>query len=171
MLLRWRNSPEVSRFMYTDHEIRREEHAAWLQRALARKDAHYFVIVSGGVDVGFASVTDIDLRHRTCSWAIYIGEVAARGEHAGALAAYAVLDYVFAELGLRKLSCEVLASNQAALGLYERFGFVREGRLREQILKPEGPVDVLRMGILAREWAALRAGHRRRLMEEGVLIG
>jgi RimJ/RimL family protein N-acetyltransferase len=87
----------------------------------------------------------------------------------GAFTTYTVLEVAFAELALRKLSCEVLAFNTAALSMYERFGFVREGVFREQILKPEGPVDVLRLGILAREWEATRDAHRDRLRARSIL--
>lgn len=157
--------------MYTDHEIGEAEHTAWLERALAREDASYFIVVWDGSDVGFASITDIDTRQRTCSWAIYIGEPIARSKGVGAFTTYTILNHVFGELNLRKLSCEVLASNSTALAMYERFGFVREGLFREQILKPEGPVDVHRLGILEREWRRLREDHRRRLEGSGVLTG
>lgn len=169
MLLAWRNSPEVSRFMYTEHRIGEREHAAWLARALHREDARYWIITDDGRDVGLASVTEIDRTQRTCSWAIYLGDPAVRGRGLGAFTTYSVLCHVFDELGLRKCSCEVLATNPAALAMYERFGFVREGRLREQILKSDGPVDVHRLGILDREWVAAREGHRQRLEREGIL--
>jgi ribosomal protein S18 acetylase RimI-like enzyme len=36
--------------------------------------------------------------------------------------------------GMRKLSLRVLSTNQAAISLYERLGFAREGELREEFL-------------------------------------
>jgi UDP-4-amino-4,6-dideoxy-N-acetyl-beta-L-altrosamine N-acetyltransferase len=168
-LLRWRNLPEIARHMYTDHTISPEEHEAWFERALKRDDARYWVIVADGVDVGVVNLTEIDSRRRTCSWAFYIAEAAARGKGAGAFTEYTTLELVFSELGLRKLSCEVLASNPDVLAMHERFGFVREGRFREQVLKGGEPVDVHRLGILAREWSEARDGHREALLEKGIL--
>ncbi|MGH3607859.1 MAG: UDP-4-amino-4,6-dideoxy-N-acetyl-beta-L-altrosamine N-acetyltransferase [Pseudonocardiaceae bacterium] len=168
-LLRWRNSPAVARNMYSDHEIGAEEHEAWLNGALEREDARYWIITADGVDAGFTSVTEIDPGHGTCSWAIYIGSDELRGRGAGSFALFTVLERVFGELGLRKLSCEVLAFNTAALSLYERFGLVPEGRLREQIVKHGEAVDVHRLGILDREWRAVREQHRRRLTQRGLL--
>lgn len=168
-LLRWRNLPEIARYMYTDHRISPGEHAAWFARALERDDARYWVIVADGVDVGAVNLTGIDPRHRTCSWAFYIADPAARGKGTGAFTEYTILELVFSEMGLRKLSCEVLASNPDVLAMHERFGFVREGLFREQILKAGGPVDVHRLGILAREWSELRDGHREALLEKGIL--
>lgn len=171
LLLDWRNRPAVSRFMFTEQRIAPEEHEAWIGRALERGDAHYWIMRLGDSDVGFVSVTDIDLRQQTCSWALYVAEDSARGHGMGAFATYSVLCHVFDQLGLRKLSCEVLAFNTVALGLYERFGFVREGCFREHILKPEGAVDVFRMAILAREWEGAKEEHRQRLTDAGVLTG
>jgi UDP-4-amino-4,6-dideoxy-N-acetyl-beta-L-altrosamine N-acetyltransferase len=168
-LLQWRNLPEVSRFMYTDHQIGRTEHEAWFERALVRKDARYWIISSAGEDLGFVAVTDIDPRHGTASWAFYIAEASARGKGIGAFTEYTVLNFVFDELGLRKLNCEVLATNPAVLAMHERFGFQQEGLFREEVVKPEGPVDVHRLAILEREWRAVREQHRTALEDRGII--
>lgn len=165
MLLRWRNLPEVARHMYTDHEISPQEHAAWFERIRTRDDVRFWVITTGGVDVGLVNISDIDPRHGTCSWAFYIAEVDARGKGVGSFTEYTILETVFGEMKLRKLSCEVLATNPAVLAMHERFGFVREGCLREQIEKPDGPVDVYRLGMLSREWQQVREQHRKALLE------
>jgi UDP-4-amino-4,6-dideoxy-N-acetyl-beta-L-altrosamine N-acetyltransferase len=169
MLLRWRNLPEIARFMYTDHTISPDEHAAWFERALARDDALYQVITSDGRDVGLVGLTEINRRHGTASWAFYIAEGSARGKGIGAFTEYTVLNFAFDELELRKVSCEVLATNPAVLAMHERFGFRREGLLREQILKPTGPVDVHRLGILDREWAEVRDVHRVALSARSII--
>jgi UDP-4-amino-4,6-dideoxy-N-acetyl-beta-L-altrosamine N-acetyltransferase len=168
-LLRWRNLPEIARYMYTDHAISPEEHAAWFDRALTRDDARYWIIAADGVDVGLVNLTGIDPVQRTCSWAFYIADPAARGKGTGAFTEYTILERVFSEMGFRKLSCEVLASNPAVLAMHERFGFVREGCFREQIQKAEGPIDVHRLGILSREWDRARDGHREALAGKGIL--
>jgi UDP-4-amino-4,6-dideoxy-N-acetyl-beta-L-altrosamine N-acetyltransferase len=168
-LLRWRNLPEIARYMYTDHTIPPEEHAAWFERTLQRDDARYWIIVADGIDVGVVNLTEVNLRHRTGSWAFYIADPAARGKGTGAFTEYTMLELAFSEMELRKLSCEVLASNPAVLTMHERFGFVREGCFREQILKAEGPIDVHRLGILSREWSKARDTHREALLEKGIL--
>jgi ribosomal protein S18 acetylase RimI-like enzyme len=40
--------------------------------------------------------------------------------------------------GARKLGLRVLSTNPGAISLYERHGFEREGRMREEILLPDG---------------------------------
>lgn len=168
-LLRWRNLPEVSRYMLTDHAISAEEHAAWFDRTLSRDDVKYWIITADGVDVGVTNLTDVDYDNETCFWAFYLADTAVRGKGIGAFAEFTVLDHVFLEMKFRKLSSEVLATNPRTWKMQERFGFVREGCLREQIQKADGPVDVYRLGMLAREWEAAREGHRQALVEKGIL--
>jgi RimJ/RimL family protein N-acetyltransferase len=47
--------------------------------------------------------------------------------------------------GMRKLSLRVLSTNQAAISLYERLGFTREGDLREEFLINGSYVDDILM--------------------------
>jgi len=168
-LLRWRNRPDVARFMYTDHVISPDEHSDWFARALTRTDAQYWIIVAEGQDVGLVSVTEIDREHETCSWAFYVADASARGHGVGAFTEYTTLNVVFDDLGTRKLSCEVLASNPTVVQMHERFGFVREGLFRAQVLKAGKAADVHRLGLLREEWADVRETHRVALLEKGII--
>ena len=51
-------------------------------------------------------------------------------------------------LGIRRLGLGVLATNERAIALYERAGFVHEGRRREAVRLRSGNVDELFMGKL-----------------------
>ena len=50
--------------------------------------------------------------------------------------------------GLHKLCLEVFAHNTAAIGLYRKFGFVEEGRRRQQYRRADGELwDSIMMGL------------------------
>ena len=66
------------------------------------------------------------------------------------------LDYAFNELGLHKLSCEVLAFNTPVIKLHEKFGFKVEGILRDQYHREGTFIDIYRLGLLASEWTEVR---------------
>jgi UDP-4-amino-4,6-dideoxy-N-acetyl-beta-L-altrosamine N-acetyltransferase len=85
----------------------------------------------------------------------------------GACVQYAVIEHVFGTLGLNKLWCEALAENERAIGLYEGFGFRREALLRDHVLKGGRFHDVVGLGLLAAEWAELRAASAERLRARG----
>ena len=156
-MLRWRNSQDVARAMYTDHAITPEEHETWFARMLAeqgRPDAriYYWVIELDGAPVGVVNLADIDRHNRRCSWAFYLADPATRGRGVGSWVERFVLRHVFETLDLEKLCCEVLEGNEAVVRLHERHGFTVEGRLRRHIYKGDRPYDVYALGILREEW-------------------
>jgi RimJ/RimL family protein N-acetyltransferase len=59
-------------------------------------------------------------------------------------------------LKLHKLSCEVLAFNEPVVGLHKKFGFQVEGVFRDHHKMNGDYVDIVRMGLLEREWHAIR---------------
>ncbi len=70
----------------------------------------------------------------------------------------AVLDRLFLQRGLHKVTGECDARNTASAGLLERLGFTREGLLRQQtFIKGEWTDDLL-YGLLATEWPGVAAG-------------
>lgn len=63
-----------------------------------------------------------------------------------------ILDYVFRERGLHKVSANVLESNDASRHVLEKLGFVEEGRQREECFVDGHREDFFRYGILASGW-------------------
>ena len=168
-LLRWRNSPEVARYMYTDHVISEEEHERWFARAMSDPAKRYWIVSVDEQDVGLANISDLDRRQGTCSWAFYIAEPLARGRGTGAAVEFLVISYVFGELNLRKLWCEVLGFNRPVVRLHQRFGFQIEGTLRAHVIKDGAPMDVIRMGLLREEWETLKPALEEELKKKGIL--
>lgn len=165
----WRNSPEVARYMYTDHFITPEEHDAWFRSILNNPSCRYWIIEWNGRGVGVAHIYAIDRRHRRCSWGLYLASPEVRGQGVGAAVQYLVLRHAFEDLGLNKVSCEALAGNQRALALYRNFGFQEEGRLREHVIKNGRPADVVLLALLRAQWERQRPAMEQRLRDRGLL--
>jgi len=66
--------------------------------------------------------------------------------------------YVFAELGLQRLSLGVHEYNPRALKSYEKCGFRLEGRTRKDLVREGKRYDSLWMGILRDEWLVMQQG-------------
>lgn len=62
------------------------------------------------------------------------------------------LCYGFEQLGLRRISLDVLNFNPRAKRVYDKLGFVTEGVLREEHRWGDEWIDVTIMSMLAREW-------------------
>lgn len=150
LMLSWRNAPEVRRHMYTRHEISLAEHQAWWARTRERSDQRYFIYEFQGAPLGVVGFTAVDPVNQNASWAFYAAPDAPRGT--GSRMEFLALDFAFAELGLHKLYCEVLASNPAVVRLHQKFGFQHEGVFRQQHRYESTFIDVHRLGILVDEW-------------------
>ena len=166
-LYAWRNSPEVSAYMYTDHAISPEEHGRWFASAFAAKDRTYWIIEDDGAPVGLANLAGIDPARRRCEWAYYLGEASVRGRGVGAAVEFIVLSHVFGDLGLHKLWCEVLIDNEPVWRLHESFGFQREALYRDHVFKAGRFQDVVGLGLLDSDWARVREACAERLAQKG----
>jgi UDP-4-amino-4,6-dideoxy-N-acetyl-beta-L-altrosamine N-acetyltransferase len=168
-ILEWRNLPKVADFMFTDHVITMGEHANWFSRVLKDPTCKYWIIVCDGEDVGVANLYGIDRINRRCYWGFYVGSPNVRGKSVGSQVEYAVLNYVFDELGCAKLCCENLSFNRGVIEMHRRFGFVEEGVLRKHIWKRGVFHDVVCLGLLKEEWDALRPRFERLLRPKSTL--
>ena len=156
-VLCWRNRPEIAAHMYADHVIGDAEHARWLEAALSRADRRYWIIELDGAPVGVANLVRIDPAAGRCELALYLAEAASRGRGAGAAVDYLLGRHAFETLGLNKIWCEVLAENAPGFQVHERFGFLREAHLRDHVKKAGVFCDVVGLGLLRRDWAAVKA--------------
>jgi RimJ/RimL family protein N-acetyltransferase len=70
-----------------------------------------------------------------------------RGRGIGSALVAAAIDWG-RESGLHKLTLSVFPHNEAAIGLYRKFGFVEEGRREKQIRRANGEIwDLIEMGL------------------------
>lgn len=152
----YRSDPEVARYQSWDAPfplLRAEtavahfmaadpDRAGWFQYAIERAE--------DGRLIGDVAVRLHDNLMQAEIGFTLAGEHQRRGYATEAVRA--VLDRLFREQRLHKVTGECDARNVASAGLLERLGFTREGRLRQQTyIKGEWTDDLL-YGLLATEW-------------------
>ena len=169
MIRQWRNLPEVGKYMYTDQYITPKQHTIWFQKMMASSRSRYWIIVCDGEDVGLANIYDLDEINRRCYWAFYIASPNVRGKGVGSFVEYSVMHYVFDELKLNKLCCEVFDFNEAVVNMHKRFGFQQEGLYREHIFKQGKYYNVVALAILRDEWMTRKPKLIERLQHKGLL--
>ena len=110
-------------------------------------------IETGGTIIGSASLTnDENLPSRTATFGIFIGDRAYLDRGFGTEASVVFLDHAFAVLGYHKINLDLFEYNARALAMYEKLGFVFEGRRRENHWSRGRFWDDVLMGITAEEW-------------------
>jgi RimJ/RimL family protein N-acetyltransferase len=128
---------------------------AWFEAYLKRRgvDVRCAICREGSDDpLGLVSLTGIDPVHRHGEFHILLG-ADAQGQGVGSDATRAMLDHAFGDLNLHRVFLHVLMANAAAIKVYERAGFIREGTLRQAAFKNGTFQDLLVMGILQSEFA------------------
>jgi UDP-4-amino-4,6-dideoxy-N-acetyl-beta-L-altrosamine N-acetyltransferase len=148
----WRNSPEISKYMYTDDYISIEKQEKWFKNLVIDKAQKQWLIVYENEKIGVAYLYNIRENFRSCYWGFYLAERNHRGKGIGSLVENEVIEYVFNVLDYNKLLCEVLEQNNRVIKMHEKFGFRREGYFREHILKNGEYLDVVSLALLKSEW-------------------
>jgi UDP-4-amino-4,6-dideoxy-N-acetyl-beta-L-altrosamine N-acetyltransferase len=157
MVRKWRNSPEVGQYMYTDGLITPEQQELWFERLQNDDSKVVWIIEYESKALGVASLSNINKTFSSCYWAFYLGEMSVRGGGIGAKVEFNVLTYVFDVLKLNKLRCEVFTFNEKVIKMHEKFGFRREAYYREHCFKNKEFKDVVGLAILRNEWLQMKA--------------
>ena len=156
MIRNWRNSPEVSNYMYTDDFITVDQQKIWFRQIKDDPTKKYWIIKVDNKYVGVVNLYDIDKRNKRCYWAYYLAESSIRGKGLGRLIELNIIKYIFEDLGLNKLCCEVLSFNEIVVKIHKKYGSKIEGHFREHIFKDGEFHDIFCMGILKEEWSEIK---------------
>jgi len=160
LIMTWRMKPEVTRYMYTDPVLTMETQLKWFYSIQDNDSVRYWIIKFDGVKIGLINICDIDYKNKRCSWAYYIGDTSFRGRGIATLLECNIYDYVFDDLNLNKLCCEVFTSNEKVISIHEKFGSVIEGTLKQHIYKNGDFFDIVTMGITRDKWENIKKDYK-----------
>lgn len=152
--LGWLNDPEVCR--YNSHHTwpyTREAARAWLASA-SRSELTLAVCLKDFTHIGNISLQKVHPVNRSAEFAILLGAKDAWGQGYGREAGLALCRHGFDSLNLHRIYCgthdENIGMQKLALGL----GMREEGRLSRAIYKNGEYADVIRYGVLKKEFYA-----------------
>ena len=128
----------------------REEHAA------GHLHEWGLVVPQGGKVIGTCTLFHIDRSNRRAEIGFALGR-AWWGKGLMGEALTVLLDFAFAELGLRRIEADTDPANSASIRLLESLGFRREGLLRERWNVGDELQDTVFLGLLAREYRPRRS--------------
>jgi len=150
-LHRVRTSPIAARETLGMPSISFEQFQSQLESMVESSRTHLFVAELDGEAVGMANLSTFSSRRGHCG---SIGMMVADDYHSmgiGTRLLEAVLDLADNWLLLKRVELEVYDTNEAAIGLYEKYGFVEEGLKRMGAVKDGEYVNILIMGRLKDE--------------------
>ena len=156
LIWRWLNNPDVARYWglpghtVSMPEIARDEEAQ-ARRGNSRK---YIVETLDGLAIGEIDYYDLEWKPRSAWVSILIGDIAYWGGGYGTDAMQTLLQYLFGELNLHRVTLTVHETNERAMRSYEKNGFVREGVMRDWAYFGGEYVNGVIMAVLAEDFLA-----------------
>ncbi len=169
-LRQWRNDPEVSKWMYTNHEIGEAEHNAWFDTMLVDASKVYWKVVVDGDAVGAIFLTGISGAEKSCEWGMYLAVVDVRGKGVAQAACALSFQFAFTDLGMEAVKCEAVAQNETAIGLYESVGYVRTGLQVDAVKRGDEMLSVVTLELTRESWNSREPQVLLKLHEKGVNI-
>lgn len=157
--LEWRNDPLVRnpalgyRFPVT-HEMESDWYDSVLNDQSRTRAVFAVEDIQDNLLVGITQLNRIDWHSGVAYFGIVIGDRGRQNKGLARDAMKSLFCYGFRTLNLRKLCLEVPSFNDRALRLYDRFGFVREGILKQQIYLEGDYHDLVLMRLFRGEFEA-----------------
>jgi [ribosomal protein S5]-alanine N-acetyltransferase len=162
---------EVSKMLGTVPHPYKKKDAEWFVndnqkkwRKKEKTDYTFFIeLKSGKKVIGATGIHKIDKVHKTCITGSWINKKYWRNGYI-LEAKVAILDFIFNNLKLRKVTSEAFSGNLASQKMSEKLGFTREGLKRKEIIcKATGKIeDEIMYGLLKEEWKK----HRQKIVKE-----
>ena len=119
MILKWRNHPDIRRWMYNQDEIKFEEHLSFIDSLKSRKDKLYFLVKKEDDFIGVIDFTQL-VNKESVHMGIY-SNPNINGN--GKILLNKIIDYSFNNLKVKRVFSEVFAENDKAYNLYKKFNF------------------------------------------------
>lgn len=151
LILKWRTSDFVTKYMYTDIEYDMEQQKKWYQLIQADSASLYWLIEYKDQPIGLVSITDIHKRDQRAYWNFYIGEPAF-SMLGGFIGPY-LYNYAFGKFGFNKLMGEVMGENEGVRKFHLKHGAREVGILHDHVYKNEKYHDVYMYEMTKNMWA------------------
>ena len=146
----WLNAREVNRTLLTCRPFSVQAEIDFITSV--SKDSNSIVLGVGLREteqlIGSAGLDQIDQRHRHARFGILIGEKQFWGQGYATEATRLLIEHAFSMMNLNRVWLHVLAEHPAAIHVYEKIGFEREGILRQHVFSEGRYQDMLTMAIL-----------------------
>ncbi len=120
MILKWRNHPEIRKWMYNQDEIKLEEHLNFIDSLKLRKDKLYFLVKKEDEFIGVIDFLDLDKKE--IFYGIY-SNPNSKIMGVGRILNEISIDFAFNSLKAHKLKLEVFEDNIQVRNLHKKYKF------------------------------------------------
>jgi RimJ/RimL family protein N-acetyltransferase len=150
----WANDPAVTRTLKLFRPLNLQAEEQFIDRTTQSEHSLVLAIAIQATDqhIGNVGFESIDFRTRATAFGIMIGEKTEWGKGYGTEATRLLIQHGFHTLNLNRIWLHVYEYNAAAIHIYQKLGFQREGTLRQDTYRDGRYWDTIVMGLLRPEW-------------------
>lgn len=153
----WINDPEVTVGLTLYLPMSSVDEEKWFEDIMQRPQEEKPLVIDIKEDetwrcIGNSSFMGFDWVARSAEVGIMIGDKSTWDQGYGTEVMTLLLRHGFETLNLNRVFLRVYAENKRAIHVYEKVGFVHEGRFRQAVYKKGMYSDVLFMSVLREEW-------------------
>lgn len=156
LVMKWRMSPEVTKYMYTDPQLSLEQQILWYNSRKKAGDNYLFIIQEDDTPIGVYTVDEIDMINKRCTSGMYIGETDRRTIGLAVRLEYSFFDFLFYELNLNRTYAEIFCENKGMVRLNKMCGWELEGIMKEHIFKYGIYHDIALLACTKKHWTEFR---------------
>ncbi len=130
-----------------------EDIERWIEFHNGRNDELVLVVEDSLKNklIGHVGLYKIDTVARKTEYGILIADKDYKGRGIGTLCTLTLTNYAFKDLGMHKVTAEVLTENKASVAMFTKCGYTIDGTLRDDVFKNGRYYDVYTMSILQDE--------------------
>ena len=155
---KWRQDPVYKQgVVSTSRFISIETEKRWMERIIQNheqgKEIRLAVVLKdNNAMVGMMYLTNIDYINGTATVGSLVGVNENRGKGYISEARYLLFEYAFTQLNLQRISATILESNINSIKSVEKFGYVKEGILRNAVFKDGKYQNLIAYSMLKEEF-------------------
>ncbi len=149
-IVRWRNDPEIRKWLFSTDPLTVQSHLRWFRRPKADRLDFVICLRESERPIGTVNFINIDFQNAKAEAGKMLGDRTQWGKGLATEAFRLWLAFGFERLGLSYIYVRTLSINHRNIKLNERLGFRVERVLREEHRRGDEFYDVVVMG-LARE--------------------
>lgn len=135
----WMNNHRIYSSMHFETPILIDNTIRWFENNVDNNKRADLAFEENGVVVAFGGLTNINSEVKKAELYIFVNPENQKGG-IGTRATKTLCSYGFNQLGLNKIYLETNEDNVAAQRVYEKCGFVLEGKLRNEYISKDGRI-------------------------------
>ncbi len=157
LLMNWRMREDISKMMFNNVKLTMDGQRKWFEEIKNSETEIRWIIWKDEIPVGSLYFVDIDRKNLRCESGWFVAEKQGFGFAQVISLQRNSFDYAFDVLNLNRVYGTVIDVNKGLPRMLEMCGIVKEGILKQHIIKEGKPHDVIVVGITKEDWHKKRA--------------